>query len=163
MFRAHFVVATWLLMVSACTAQQNTATSTATCNLDDGRQVYIRYTPVSAKSEKPSNGKPWAPGGTPMTLFTDAPLSFGGASIPLGAYSIYPIPGRDKWTLVVNKDVKPGSPYDEKQDLARAAVETDTVPQSKDQLDVAFAHYGPKCTLQIVIGKTAAFAEFITH
>ena len=49
-------------------AQNGANQSTTTCNLDDGRQVYIRFTPVSAKQEKFSNGKPWAPGGTPMSV-----------------------------------------------------------------------------------------------
>jgi hypothetical protein len=64
-------------------------TSTTTCNLDDGRQVYVRYNPVSSK-EKPVNGKPWAPGGAPMTLFTEAQLTLGTSVIPIGAYSCIP-------------------------------------------------------------------------
>ena len=83
-------------------------TSTTTCNLEDGRQVYMRYNAVSAKQEKPANGKPWAPGGTPMTLFTEAQLSLGSSMIPIGAYAVYPIPAKDNWTLVVNKNVTPG-------------------------------------------------------
>src|SRR5271157_553618 len=137
MFRARFVVAVLSLLAAACAAQQPEPSSTASCNLDDGRQVYIRYNPVSAKSEKISNGKPWAPGGAPMTLFTEAPLSFGGSTIPVGAYTVYPIPAKDNWTLVVNKNVKPGAAYDEKQDLARAPMETDQVSRPADSLEVA--------------------------
>jgi hypothetical protein len=95
-----------------------------------------------------------------MTLFTEAQLSFGGSSIPIGAYTVYPIPSRDKWTLVVNKNVTPGSAYDEKQDIARAQIETDQVSQASDALEVAFAHVGEKCTLRIYFGKAASFAAF---
>jgi len=116
--------------------------------------------PVSTSKEKISNGKPWTPGGTPMTLFTDAPLSLGTSSIPIGAYSVYPIPARDHWTLVVNKNVTPGAAYDEKQDIARAPMETAQVAQPTDTLEVAFAHVGPRCTIRIYIGKTASFADF---
>jgi len=160
MLRARFVVAVafMLTLAAACTAQS----STATCNLDDDRQVYIRYNPVSSKSEKPPYGKPWTPGGAPMTLFTEAPLTLGGAAIPLGAYTVYPIPARDKWTLVVNKNVTAGAAYDEKQDLARVTMETDQVPQPAETLEVAFAHYGSKCTLRIYFGKVASFADFMT-
>src|SRR5579864_9806525 len=49
-----------LLLVPCVAAQNGGNQSTTTCNLDDGRQVYIRYTPVSAKQERFSNGKPWA-------------------------------------------------------------------------------------------------------
>jgi hypothetical protein len=161
MFRSHFVVALLFLFAAACFAQQpSEPSSTASCNLEDGRQVYIRYNPVSAKTEKVTNGKPWTPGGAPMTLFTEAQLSFGGSTIPVGAYTVYPIPARGKWTLVVNKNVSQGSAYDEKQDIARAQVETDEVSQAGKDLEVAFMHVASKCTLQIYFGKSAAFAEF---
>jgi len=137
----------------------NPPSSTTTCNLEDGRQVYIRYNPVTAK-EKIANGKPWSPGGAPMTLFTEAPLSLGTSTIPIGAYTVYPIPARDHWTLVVNKNVTPGAAYDEKQDIARTTMETDQVSQANETLEVAFAHVGARCTLRIYIGKTASFADF---
>jgi hypothetical protein len=162
MFRARIVVAILpLLALNVMCSAQSANSSTATCNLEDGRQLRINFTPVSGKNERVSNGKPWAPGGTPMVLFTEAPLSFGNSTIPIGAYSVFPIPGKDKWSLAVNKNVTPGSAYDEKQDIARATIETDQVPQSSDPLEVAFAHYGSKCTLRIYFGKTATFADFI--
>jgi hypothetical protein len=159
MFRARFVVAILSLPTLAIICSAQSEPSTASCNLDDGRQVYIRYNPISAKDKLP-NGKPWAPGGAPMTLFTEAQLSFGGSTIPIGAYTVYPIPAKDKWTLVVNKNVTPGAAYDEKQDLARSQMETDQVSQPSDALEVAFAHTGEKCTLRIYFGKTASFAPF---
>jgi len=135
-------------------------TSTTTCNLDDGRQVYVRYVPAGNNKEKVQNGKPWAPGGTPMTLFSEAQLTLGSSTIPIGAYSIYPIPAKDHWTLVVNKNVTAGGAYDDKQDIARAPMETAQVAQPSDALEVAFAHVGARCTLRIYIGKTASFADF---
>ncbi|MFZ0762160.1 MAG: DUF2911 domain-containing protein [Candidatus Sulfotelmatobacter sp.] len=162
MFRASIAAVVLFLLAPAavCSAQQSANLSTASCYLDDGRQVYIRYDPIPTKGEKAPNGKPWAPGGTPMTLFTEAPLSFGGTTIPLGAYTVYPFPAKDKWTLAVNKNVTPGTPYDEKQDVARAPMETDQVPDASDSLEVAFAHVGNKCTLRIYFGKSASFAPF---
>jgi hypothetical protein len=151
------------LLVTPCLAAQSSSapTSTTSCNLEDGRQVYVRYTPIPTNKEKITNGKPWSPGGTPMTLFTEAQLKLGSSVIPLGAYTVYPIPARDHWTLVVNKNVTPGAAYDEKQDIARAPMETDPVAQPSDVLEVAFAHVGERCTLRIYIGKTASFADFI--
>ena len=164
MFRACIVVNIFLLFfftvaVAAGCAAQESDQSTASCNLDDGRQVYIRYNPVTTKAEKAPNGKPWTPGGAPMTLFTEAQLSFGGSTIPAGAYTVYPIPGKE-WTLAINKNVAPHSAYDEKQDIARAPIETDQVSQPSDALEVAFAHVGEKCTLRIYFGKAACFAPF---
>jgi hypothetical protein len=151
----------FFLMSSGLVAQSGSApTSTTTCNLDDGRQVYVRYNPVPTSKEKISNGKPMMPGGVPMTLFTEAQLTLGTSTIPIGAYSLYPIPARDHWTLAVNKNVTPGATYDEKQDIARAPMETAQVAQPSDVLEVAFAHVGARCTLRIYIGKTASFADF---
>jgi hypothetical protein len=160
MFRALTVCSIFLFaaLAATCWAQQDDQ-SVASCNLDDGKQVAIRYNPVSAKKERLPNGKPWEPGGTPMTLFTDTQLTFGGATIPAGAYTLYPIPGR-AWSLAVNKNVTPHSSYDEKQDIARSQVETDQVPDASDDLEIAFAHVGDKCTLRIYFGKAAVFAPF---
>ncbi len=143
-----------------CAQSGGAATSTTTCNLDDGRQVYVRYNAVAVSKEKPANGKPWAPGGTPMTLFTEAQLSLATSMIPIGAYAVYAIPAKEHWTLVVNKNVTPGAAYDQKQDIARAPMETAQVDEPSQALEVAFAHVGARCTLRIYMGKIAAFADF---
>ena len=157
MLSARYVVV--VLCALTCAGLSSAQSSTATCSLEDGRQVYIRYNP--AKGERPPNGKPWLPGGAAMTLLTEAPLSLGGSEIPLGAFSVYPIPAKDKWAIVVNKNVTSGVGYDQKQDIARATMETDAVSQPADTLEVAFAHYGSKCTLRIYYGKAASFVDFI--
>lgn len=148
------------LLLTPWAAAQSAATSTTACNLDDGRQVYVRYVPVPNNKERVPNGKPWSPGGTPMTLFTEAQLMLGSSLIPIGAYTLYPIPARGNWSLVVNKNVTAGAPYDEKQDIARAPMESAQVDQPSDALEVAFAHVGARCTLRIYMGKTASFADF---
>ncbi len=96
-----------------------------------------------------------------MTLFSEAVLTLGTSSIPIGAYTVYPIPARDHWTLAVNKNVTPGAAYDDKQDIARAPMETAQVAEPSDTLEVAFAHVGNRCSLRIYIGKTASFADFV--
>jgi hypothetical protein len=146
------------LLTPSLFAQSGSATTT--CNLDDGRQVYVRYNPVPANKERIQNGKPWTPDGTPMTLFTEAQLSLGTSLIPIGAYTLYPIPARGNWTLTVNKNVTAGAPYDEKQDIARSPMETAQVESPSEALEVAFAHVGARCTLRIYIGKSASFADF---
>ncbi len=156
-WRAVFIT---LLCTPFLAAQSGPATSTTTCNLEDGRQVYIRYIPVANNKEKLPNGKAWAPGGTPMTLFTEAELSLGSSLIPIGAYTVYPIPARGNWTLVVNKNVTPGAAYDDKQDVARTQMESAQVDAPSDTLEVAFAHVQSRCTVRIYIGKTASFADF---
>ena len=77
-----------------------------------------------------------------MTLFTEAQLTLGSSVIPIGAYTVYPIPAKDHWTVVVNKNVTPGAAYDEKQDIARAAMETAQVDQPSDGLEVGIRPCG---------------------
>ena len=84
----------------------------------------------------------------------------GSSTIPIGAYTLYPIPARGNWSIAVNKNVTAGTSYDEKQDVAKAPMETVQVEQASDSLEVAFAHVGARCTLRIYIGKTASFADF---
>src|SRR5271169_1267875 len=148
------------LLWSPWLAAQSAPTSTTTCNLEDGRQVYVRYNAIPANKEKIPNGKPWTPGGAPMTLFTETQLSLGSSLIPIGAYTVYPIPAKDHWTLAVNKNVTPGAAYDEKQDLARVQMETDQIEAASEVLEVAFAHVGARWPLLNYVGKTASFAEF---
>ena len=149
-----------LLSTPSLLAQSDPPTSTTTCKLDDGRQVYVRYPPVPANKERIQNGKPLIPGGTAMTLFTEAQLSLGTSTIPIGAYTLYPIPARGNWNLAVSKNVSAAATYDEKQDVAKTAMETVQVEQASDALEVAFAHVGARCTLRIYIGKSASFADF---
>lgn len=149
-----------LLLTPWLAAQSSSSTATTTCNLDDGRQVYVRYVPVPTNKERIQNGKPLAPGGTPMTLFTEAQLTLGTSLIPIGAYTLYPIPARGNWTLAVNKNVTAGAAYDEKQDIARAPMETAQVETPSETLEVAFAHVGARCSLRVYIGKSASFADF---
>lgn len=156
-WRAVFIS---LLLTPFLAAQSASGTSSTTCNLDDGRELRLDYRPVPTKQERIQNGKPWMPGGVPMTLFTSAQLTLGSSLIPLGAYTVYPIPARGNWTLAVNKNVTPGAAYDEKQDIARAPMETAQVEQPSDMLEVAFAHVGTRCTLRIYIGKAASFVDF---
>jgi hypothetical protein len=61
---------------------------------------------------------------------------------------------------VVNKNVTAGAAYDQKEDIARAAMETAQVDEPSQALEVAFAHVGARCTLRIYMGKIAAFADF---
>jgi hypothetical protein len=95
-----------------------------------------------------------------MTLFSEAQLSLGSSTIPIGAYAVYVIPAKDHWTLVVSKNVTPGAAYDQKDDIARSAMETAQVDEPSQALEVAFAHVGMRCTLRIYMGKTASFADF---
>jgi len=136
--------------------------ATAYCDFDDGQEVSVRYSnSVATSRDEPHNGRVWMPGGSAMTLFTGATLALNNSSIPAGAYSVYVIPNKKEWTLIVNKNVNATTAYDEKQDVARAAMELGEVNSPDKQLQVSFAHTGAKvCSIRLYYGKTGAFAEF---
>jgi Protein of unknown function (DUF2911) len=153
-----------VLVANAAFAQQKDAdanTATAFCDFDDNQEISVRYNTTVSKDE-PRNGKVWLPGGGPLTLFAGAPVSLNNSAIPVGAYSIYVIPNRKDWTLVVNKNVTPGAAYDQAQDVARGPMELGEVSSPPGQLQVSFAHVGPKqCNIRLYYGKVGAFADFV--
>ncbi len=144
-------------------AQQPAASQpvNSTCTFEDGKEARISYSEPADNPRKREleRDKMWTPGDQPMNLFTDGSVSLAGTAIPPGAYSIHIIPARDKWTLIVNKDVT-GHVYDPGQDLVRAPMETGQLPDSQP-FQLAFARMKPtQCSLRIYYGKTGAWAEF---
>jgi hypothetical protein len=114
------------------------------CNFDDGNQVSIQY--AAAVKDQPHNGRIWSPS---ITLYVQVPLTLNGTTIPLGAYTVYLIPGGKSWTLIVNRNVTPGTTYDSAQDVARAPMDLGELPESESQLQLSFAHMSAKqCSLR---------------
>ncbi|HXW89348.1 MAG TPA: DUF2911 domain-containing protein [Terriglobales bacterium] len=143
-------------------AESDTNSATAACDFADGQEISVRYkdTVANAKDE-PHNGKVWLPGGSPITLFTNVGLTLNHSNIPAGAYSVYVIPNRKEWTLIVNRNVTPDAAYDEKQDIARSPMELGEIDSPPKQLQVSFARVGPKqCGIRLYYGKVGAFTEF---
>jgi hypothetical protein len=135
--------------------------ATSTCTFEDGAEISVRYIPVASNKEKIQNGKIWAPGGSPITLFTPVALLLDKSQIPAGAFSLYLVPQKDRWTLVVNKNVSAGSKYDERQDLARSSMEMGELGEPATTLELSFGRMGPKhCSLRVYFGKTGGWAEF---
>lgn len=153
------------IFVNAAAAQQGDSdqnSATAFCDFDDGQEISIRYNSLIANpKDEPRNGKVWTPGGGPMTLFTATTVTLNNSTIPIGAYSVYVIPGKKEWTLIVNKNVTAGAAYDERQDVARSPMELGEVETPPRELQVSFAHIAPKtCSIRLYYSKTGAFTEF---
>jgi hypothetical protein len=69
-------------------------------------------------------GKTWRTGANaPTKLTVDTDVTIGGKTVPAGTYSIFSIPGKDSFTVIVNGDPKAsGRTYDKKKDVVRVAV-----------------------------------------
>lgn len=86
-------------------------------------------------------GKVWRTGAnqaTKITFSTDVKLN--GKEVPAGTYALMTIPGKEEWTVIVNKGPEGWSPYkyDEKQDLFRFAVKPITMPWSMETFTIDF-------------------------
>ena len=111
--------------------------------------------------DQPRNGKVWLPAGSPMTLFTQVALVLNNVELPVGAYSLYVIPNKKEWTLVVSRNVTNPKTYDEKQDLVRAPMEIGGVSSPPKRLQASFAHVAPKqCSIRLYYETIGAFVEF---
>jgi hypothetical protein len=152
--RTLILLAVCLLISVSDLAQEPHSTY---CDFEDGNQVSVQYS--SAVKDQPRNGRVWGPG---ITLYVQTPLTLSGTTIGLGAYSIYLIPERKNWTLIVNKNVTAGAAYNSGDDIARASMDIGEIPQPVNTLQLSFGHMGPKkCSLQVYYQKTGAFADFL--
>ncbi|MGA7634536.1 MAG: DUF2911 domain-containing protein [Terriglobales bacterium] len=143
-------------------APASSQSAEAVCTFDDGKQLKVEYHDSTAKGpEKFHDGKIWEPGGSPMFLFTQAPLGLAGSVIPEGAYSLYVIPEKNSWTLVVNRNVAATNvKYDEQQDLVRAPMGIGQIHKPIKPAQIAFDHIAPKqCNLRLYYETTGAWAE----
>lgn len=158
----HFLVIglLWSGLLLPAVAQQSAPGATTVCTFQDGKEISIQYDNTgTVKKADLSSGKLWTPGQKPMVLFTQTDLTIGNSQIPVGAYSLYLIPGKDHWMLVVNKNVKPGE-YNPQQDLVRVPMDEGQI-SAPQPFSMVFAHMAPKqCNLRIYDGKTGTWAEF---
>jgi hypothetical protein len=153
------------VLASSAAAQgdPNDPTATATCDFQDGREITAQYfSGVMSDKDQPRNGKVWLPGGLPITLYTQVPIVINHVDIPVGAYSMYTIPNKKEWTLIVSKNVTSPKTYDEHQDLVRAPMELGGVNSPPKTMELSFAHIAPKtCSIRIYYESTGAFVDFI--
>jgi hypothetical protein len=158
-----FVLLSACILTSPAWAQQSAdppQASTA-CTFDDGKEISIRYNPVLKGDELP-RGKVWPAEASSMLLFTTTDLTIGGSTIPPGAYSLFVVPGKEQWTMIVNKDVTAGKKYDSNQDVARATMEMGELSQPTKEVKLTFGHMAPKdCNLRFYFGKVGVWTEFM--
>src|SRR5580704_18600625 len=92
------------LLLTIAVAQQPASddqTMTTSCTFTDGNQVTLEYN-ISHK-EEPQNGKVWMPGGAAMVLFAQTPLVLNNVQIPVGGYTMYVVPGKKTWSVIVSR------------------------------------------------------------
>ena len=86
-------------------------------------------------------GKVWRTGANEaaeLTLFVD--MNLGGTKVPAGTYTFYVIPGKDKWTAIINTELNVWGSYFYKQDndVARLEVPVTKGNESLEAFSIAF-------------------------
>jgi len=159
---------TLLLLPTIVLAQNNTGESVATCSLDNGNEVAIRYQPVKATGEKSEFGSKipygtaWAPNNKPLVMFTTGPITAANKALSAGAYTLFLIPNKNEWTLVVSSQTDTSAKYDASKDLVRMQMELGALPTSQPEFKVILGHTGPnECSMRFYWQKQGGFATFV--
>lgn len=102
-------------------------------------------------------GEVWRVGAnenTEIKFYKD--VTIGGKKVPAGYYSLFAIPEKDKWTIIINKelDLWGGYAYDESKDVVRVSVPVKPVSTPIEALSIAFTAEGSIANLFIGWDKT---------
>ena len=81
----------------------------------------------------------WRTGANNATsLVTSADLDIGGTTVPAGRYTLFTLPTRAGWTLIVNKQTGQwGTEYHQEQDLARIPLTSEPAPNGPERMTIA--------------------------
>jgi len=107
-------------------------------------------------------GQVWRAGANEATSFvTTGDISVGGKTVPAGKYTMFAIPGEDKWTLVISKKTGEwGTAYPgPENDLARIDMKVSKTSAPVENFTIAFDQSGNGCTVRMEWENTRASAE----
>lgn len=118
----------------------------ATLDLGGGKSVTVDYSSPRAKGRKIYGdvvplGKVWRTGANEATTFvTTADVTVGGSAVPAGSYTIFTIPDKDKWTLIISKKTGEwGTDYPgPSNDLARVDMKVSSVSAPVENFTISF-------------------------
>ena len=166
--RISLKIAGAVLAVAAITgvavrAQQDKSTrpsppATAKCELAGGKSITVDYSSPRVKGRKVFEtnvapyGQVWRTGANEATTFvTTADLMVGGQHVPAGSYTLFTIPDKDKWTLIISKKTGEwGIPYPgADSDLVRVDMKAGATSATVENFTIALDKAAKGCTLRI--------------
>jgi hypothetical protein len=129
----------------------------ASCALPDGKSITVDYSSPRAKGRKIFGGlvpfgEVWRAGANEATTFvTTSDVMVGGSHVPAGSYTLFTIPNKDKWTLIISKKTGEwGIPYPgADSDFARVDMKASTLPSAVENFTIAFEKSGSGCSLRM--------------
>lgn len=108
-------------------------------------------------SDLAPDGKVWRTGAnesTEITFYQD--VTFGGATVPAGSYTLFSIPGPKEWTIILNKTLHQWGAYtyDAEADQVRVTATASTADDLLDAFSIAFKEDGVAAHMLMGWGKT---------
>jgi len=103
-------------------------------------------------------GKVWRLGANESTeIRFFKPAMIGGKNIPAGTYSLFAIPEKDKWVIIINSDTDRWGAYtyNESKDIARVTVPVKELPATVEALSMTFTPAASGVNLIIGWDKTS--------
>ena len=118
----------------------------ATADLGGGKSITVDYSSPRVKGRKIYGGlvpygQVWRAGANDATTFvTTADLTVGGKAVPAGSYTLFAIPGENKWTLIISKKTGEwGTDYPgPSEDLARVDIKVSKLPALVENFTIEF-------------------------
>lgn len=98
-------------------------------------------------------GEVWRTGANDATVITfTEPVTMEGNPLAAGEYALFTIPGKDEWTIILNKEIKQWGSYQYKQseDVMRFKVKTARLNDSEETFTIAFSDVMPS-TAKLVL------------
>jgi hypothetical protein len=151
-----------VVFTAACHAQQDKASrpsppATATLDLGGDKSITIDYSSPRLKGRKVGEqlapfGEVWRTGANESTTFvTTADVVVGGTPVPAGSYTIFTIPNKDKWVLIISKKTGEwGTNYPgPSNDLARIDMKISTLPAPVENFTISFGKSADGGTLNL--------------
>jgi hypothetical protein len=141
----------------------------AECKLADGKKVEVDYSSPRMRGRAVFGslvpyGEPWRAGANEATTFViDAPMVVGGKDVPAGNYTVFALPNKDAWTLIVSKQTGEwGIPYPgESYDLTRAPMKVSKLSSPLENFTITFDQAGLVCTMRLAWETTSASIDIV--
>ena len=140
--------------------------ATAKCELAGGKSITIDYSSPRKKGrvifgDLVPYGQVWRAGANEATTFvTSGDVMVGSTHVPAGGYTIFTIPEKDKWTLVISKTTGEwGTAYSgEKDDLARVPMKVAS-GAAMENFTISLDKGAKGCTLKMAWDTTVASVD----
>lgn len=137
----------------------------------DALAITIDYGQPHARGRQVAGGvvpydRVWRTGANAATSFTtDVDLTVGGARVPKGSYTLYTLPTRAGWKLIINRQTGQwGTEYDASRDLARVDLRARTLREAQESFTIWLVPSGGgRGTLRMAWGTTELNTEWVAR